>query len=79
MTIILITVYIRLMYICICNQVTDKHIRKEMCDGACTLKDLGERLGVARECGKCGQCARKLIDDHHQSQTSTQIATATAI
>jgi len=67
------------MYICICNQVTDEHIRNEMCNGAGTVKELGERLGVARECGKCGQCARKLIDEHYQTRVFPQTATAVVI
>lgn len=72
LTIIIICVYSVGMYICICNQVTDNHIRREMCNGACTLKDLSERLGVARDCGKCGKCARKLVDEHHQFQEISQ-------
>lgn len=51
------------MYICICNKVTDTQIYREVEDGARSLNDLNERLGVASQCGKCGQCARNLIKE----------------
>ena len=49
------------MYICICNGVTDDQIRAEVYRGACSLREISERLEVATSCGKCGKCARKLV------------------
>ena len=46
------------MYICICHEVTDRHIRKAVSEGAATLRDLRTGLGVASQCGKCGVHAR---------------------
>lgn len=46
------------MYICICKQITDGQIHQEVENGASTLEELGERLGVAT---KCGKCARNMI------------------
>jgi bacterioferritin-associated ferredoxin len=49
------------MYICICNGVTDDQIRAEIRQGACTMRDLRIRLGIATCCGRCGQCARAIL------------------
>ena len=46
------------MYICICHEVTDRHIRNAVLEGAATLRDLRTGLGVASQCGKCGIHAR---------------------
>lgn len=47
------------MYVCLCNAVTDRDIRKAVGDGALTLRELRQRLGVAADCG-C--CAREALD-----------------
>lgn len=49
------------MYICICNAITDKHIRKEVANGACRMRDLNQRLGICSDCGKCGKHAHKVL------------------
>jgi bacterioferritin-associated ferredoxin len=45
------------MYVCICNEVTDREIREAVYSGARCLSDIQEELGVATQCGKCGQMA----------------------
>ncbi len=49
------------MYVCICHAVSDTQIRQEVCDGACSLREVSQRLGVATGCGKCGKCAKRVI------------------
>jgi bacterioferritin-associated ferredoxin len=49
------------MYVCVCNAVTDRHIGEAVREGAATLRDLRERLGVAGECGRCATCARDCL------------------
>lgn len=49
------------MYVCICHKVTDKQIEKAADDGLCTMQDLSAQLKVASCCGKCGDCARKVL------------------
>ena len=51
------------MYVCICNAVTEHQIRSEVHAGAGTLREVSARLGVATRCGKCGKCARRLIQE----------------
>lgn len=49
------------MYICICKKITDTQIHQAVENGATSLDDLSERLGVATQCGKCGKCARNMV------------------
>lgn len=51
------------MYVCVCQAVTDRQIREAVCNGACSLKELQNRLGVARQCGRCAQCAHNLVKE----------------
>lgn len=49
------------MYVCVCNAVTDRDIRAAYCDGACSMRELRDRLGVAGCCGRCAPCARDVL------------------
>jgi bacterioferritin-associated ferredoxin len=49
------------MYICICNAVTDRDIRRCAERGACSLRELRDELGVATNCGKCTQAAKAVL------------------
>lgn len=49
------------MYVCLCNAVTDRQIRTEIRQGACTVRDLRKRLGIASYCGRCLPCARSIL------------------
>ena len=41
------------MYVCICNGVTDKQIRRAIAGGAQSVQCLRDELGVASQCGGC--------------------------
>lgn len=49
------------MYVCVCNGITTRDIEACVADGARTLSDLKERLGIATGCGQCAQCAEELL------------------
>jgi bacterioferritin-associated ferredoxin len=50
------------MYVCVCHGVTDTDIRRLVrTEGACTLRELSQQLGVATQCGKCGRCAKQVL------------------
>lgn len=50
------------MYVCICNQVTDRAIREAVQDeAASSMRDLRRQLGVADCCGRCAPCAREVL------------------
>ncbi|BAL26171.1 (2Fe-2S)-binding protein [Azoarcus sp. KH32C] len=58
------------MYVCVCNAVTERHIGQAVREGASTLRQLRERLGVAGECGRCASCARDCMRSAIEEQTS---------
>ena len=49
------------MYVCICNQVTDREIRDAVFAGATHLRDIQRDLGVATGCGKCAVTAKCVL------------------
>lgn len=49
------------MFVCICNQVTDKQIRQAAEEGLCSFDSLSAELNVGTCCGKCKTCARKVL------------------
>ncbi|WP_374356023.1 bacterioferritin-associated ferredoxin [Chitinimonas sp.] len=49
------------MYVCICNAVTDKQIRRAVHNGCDSMRELRMELGVASCCGKCAPDARSLL------------------
>lgn len=50
------------MYVCLCKAVTDRQIRESINSGACTFREIRNQLGVATQCGKCGQLAKTIIE-----------------
>jgi len=51
------------MYVCICNAITDKDIRRAAASGADTLYELQDRLGVATCCGSCADHANEILGE----------------
>ncbi len=49
------------MYVCICNAITDKQIRKAAEAGATDLWALQRELGVATNCGACKEMASDIL------------------
>ena len=62
------------MYVCICRQITDQQIREACRNGDAKLADVRAKLGVASECGKCGQHFRSIISEF--SKTSSFVSAA---
>lgn len=57
------------MYICICNSVTDKAIKRCVQQGHVTYAAVQEVLNVGTCCGRCEDYAREIIDDTLQEQS----------
>ena len=55
------------MYICICNAITDKQIRRAAASGVDNLYELRERLGVASTCGSCADQAQSILSETNQT------------
>jgi bacterioferritin-associated ferredoxin len=49
------------MIVCICNNVSDRDIRRAVAGGMRTMTQLRRNLGVATCCGKCDPCARQVL------------------
>jgi bacterioferritin-associated ferredoxin len=49
------------MYVCVCAAVSDKTVRRAIGGGACSVRDLKQRLGVAANCGRCIPELRTLL------------------
>jgi len=52
------------MYVCICNAITDKQIRKAAKAGATDLWSLQAKLGVASGCGSCKDVASEILAEY---------------
>jgi len=57
------------MYVCICNAITDKQIRQAAKSGVRSLWELQKELGVASNCGKCGEMATSILRDFQAAPT----------
>jgi len=51
-----------IMYVCICNAVTDSAIREAVNQGARSLRDLSAKTGCSTQCGRCVSVAREVLD-----------------
>lgn len=60
------------MFVCICNQVTDKQIRRAAGEGICSFDALSRELNVGTCCGKCKSCAKKVLREALQENVYTQ-------
>ena len=49
------------MYVCVCKGITDTQIRAAVEDGASSLRDVRNSLGVASQCGKCGILTKEIL------------------
>ena len=57
------------MYVCLCKGITDTQIRAAVEEGASSLRELRNTLGVASKCGKCGILARDIVRDSQSGAT----------
>jgi len=58
------------MYVCICNAITDKQIRRAAKNGVDNLYELREHLGVASNCGSCADQAQSILQETHNSDSA---------
>ena len=59
------------MYVCLCNGITDRQIRQAVEEGASSMRELRQQLGVCGNCGRCGPEARDIL-----CETRTRIVAA---
>ena len=51
------------MYVCLCNGLTDRDIRRAADQGHCSVKHAYRALDAEVNCGRCVQMAHELIGD----------------
>ena len=66
------------MYVCICNQVTDKQIHAAVQKGHTSLGGMCDALKVAHCCGQCKDCAREVFDEAMSQNPIAQAAACIA-
>jgi bacterioferritin-associated ferredoxin len=53
-----------MMYVCVCNAVTDRQIHEAVDRGAASLGDVQARLPVGMCCGCCQGTAKAVVDEY---------------
>ncbi len=61
------------MYVCLCTGTTDRQIKQAVFDGARSLDDVRDDLGVASQCGQCSCLARQIIQDTTDEITASAL------
>ena len=61
------------MYVCICNAITDKQIRRAAKNGVSSLYELRGELGVAAGCGSCARTAEQILDEETANVRGPQL------
>jgi bacterioferritin-associated ferredoxin len=51
------------VYVCLCNGVTDRHIREAVDAGCGSVSELTMRTGCGANCGSCLDMAASLISE----------------
>ena len=49
------------MIVCVCRRISDRQIRQAVAEGAHSLECLQIDLGVATQCGRCADCASRVL------------------
>ena len=60
------------MYVCICKGITDTQIRAAVEDGASSVHDVRNALGVASQCGQCGDLASEIVHQSLHPQSNSE-------
>lgn len=51
------------MIVCLCHQVSERHIHDAVSDGTRCFEQLQDETRVGASCGACLDCARQTFDD----------------
>ena len=60
------------MIVCVCRRISDHQIRQAAADGAHSLECLQFDLGVATQCGRCADCASRVLCDARATGSNHQ-------
>ncbi len=51
------------MYICLCNALTDLHVRTAALAGACRPSEIYRACGCTAQCGTCSSTVRRIVKE----------------
>jgi bacterioferritin-associated ferredoxin len=51
------------VYICLCNALTDHHVREAVQAGASRPSEVYDACGCVVQCGTCARAVRRIVDD----------------
>ena len=66
------------MYVCVCKRVTDHQIRDAAGRGVSSIDGLCNELDVATCCGRCRDCAHRVLNDALTERWRVDVELATA-
>ena len=66
------------MYVCICKAVTENQIRAAVHEGASSLGELRQCLGVAGNCGTCAPTAEEILEEGRDQSMTAPLAVSAA-
>lgn len=58
------------MIVCVCRRVSDHEIRRAASEGAVSLECLQIDLGVAMQCGRCADCAERVLVEARETHAA---------
>ena len=61
------------MYVCICNAITGKQIRRAARNGVNSLYELRGTLGVAAGCGSRARTAQDILNEEFSARSEPQL------
>jgi bacterioferritin-associated ferredoxin len=64
------------MIVCVCRRISDHQIRQAAADGAVSVECLQFELGVATQCGRCADCASRVLCEARAALSCTGHAPA---
>ena len=67
------------MIVCVCCRVSDHQIRQAAAEGAVSLECLQFELGVATQCGRCADCATRVLCDARATHASAPVGAACSL
>jgi bacterioferritin-associated ferredoxin len=62
------------MIVCVCRRISDHQIRQAAAEGAVSLECLQFELGVATQCGRCADCASRVLCDARAAKLQAHAA-----
>lgn len=55
------------VYVCLCNGITERSIREAASSGVRSVDELAMRTGCGSGCGSCVELAQQILDQSHQA------------